>query len=113
MAMGIRRGRCIGHHTSSGCMVTPGQRRRSQKIERWSRRPDQPAVHKFWSHSNDYLGLPSWLSTMYYVYLLRQPKVDRPVTPGIPVLAVRPISASKRNQDVQIYHMVFIPKQVP
>jgi hypothetical protein len=35
-------------------MAGPPQRRPWQKPERWSGLPDQPAVHEFWSHSNDY-----------------------------------------------------------
>ena len=36
-------------------MAALPQRWRWQKPERWSGRPDQPAVHEFWSHSLEFI----------------------------------------------------------
>ena len=65
MAIGLGTGSFIGTTHIGGCMATPPPRQHWQKPERWSGRPDQPAVHEFWSHSyvlRINAGCLAWLS---------------------------------------------------
>jgi hypothetical protein len=56
MAIGIGVGSFIATNNISGCMAGPPQRQHWQKLKCWSGLPEEPVVHEFWSHSNDYLA---------------------------------------------------------
>jgi hypothetical protein len=52
--MGQRLGRVTAHHRTRACPARPPPHQPWPTLPPWSGRPDQPAVHEFWSHSIDF-----------------------------------------------------------